>query len=236
MFLRVVLSSALVIASVGCVKRASDQKAAKVSSDSLQMAIDKSKTTPSYENFIGLGLEYAKKGNSDGAVGAYKRASQINPKAPLAWNNICAEMNGRKQYSEAISYCEKALAVEPNFTLAQNNLAFAKKKIDETKVAVMKRKDSLMATPGAKSADFLKLGMDFYNIRELATANELWAKIKKGDPNYATAKNNRASAYIMMNQLASAEKELKEALSLEPKNQLFLNNKAWLEQKKSEVR
>lgn len=191
---------------------------------------------PSYENHIALGLELAAAKRNDEAIAAYTKATTINPKAPLAWNNLCAELNGQHRFGEALQYCEKAVQADPNFTLAKNNLEFAKAKITETKAALAKKKAELMASDKKTGIAVLDLGMEFYNVQDYDSANDLWKSIKKKDPAYPRAQNNLASAYIITGKLDLADQALKEALGAEPENQLFKNNKNWLEQKRKELK
>jgi tetratricopeptide (TPR) repeat protein len=92
---------------------------------------DRITRAPSFENYSNLGLEYSNSSNRDEALKAFKMALQINPKAPLAWNNVCAELSSQGKFREAIPHCEKALELEPKFNLAKNNLAHAKSKLEK---------------------------------------------------------------------------------------------------------
>ena len=40
-----------------------------------------------------------------------------------AFNNICAASNSLGRYADAVAACERALAINPEFPLARNNLA-----------------------------------------------------------------------------------------------------------------
>jgi protein O-mannosyl-transferase len=84
---------------------------------------------PSFENYSNLGLEYSMRKNTAEALKAFKMALQINSNAPLAWNNVCAELNTQGKFSEALPHCEKAVELEPKFNLAKNNLEFARSKL-----------------------------------------------------------------------------------------------------------
>ncbi len=140
------------------------------------------------------------------------------------------------RYGEALSNCEKATQADPNFLLAKNNLAFTKNKVAETKVALAKKKSDLMSNDKKTGEQILNLGMEFYNLKDFDSANGLWKLIKKNEATYPRAQNNLASVYIIRGQLDLADHAIKEALSREPDNQLFKNNKNWLEQKRKETK
>lgn len=226
------LFASILILAVGCTKKNSSSPVAEDPVKRLEDAIAKN---PSYENYISLGLELANKGKADDALAAYRKATEINPKAPLAWNNICAELNGQGKFGEALPSCEKAVEMDGNFVLAKNNLEFARKKLMESREGLLKRKQALLAGDKKVSADLLNLGMDFFNMKDYESANDLWKAIRKDDALYASAQNNIASSLIVTNKFDAAERALGEALAREPNNQLFKNNKSWLEQKRKEA-
>lgn len=132
--LKVIFAAGSLISIVNCTKK--NPAAAVDPIKRIQEAIAKN---PSYENYISLGLELAKKGQSNEGIAAYQKAIKINPNAPLAYNNICAELNRQKKYAEALSPCEKAVAQDPGFVLAKNNLEFAKQKLVETRDSIVQK-------------------------------------------------------------------------------------------------
>lgn len=192
------------------------------------------KATPSFENHIALGLELANAGDTARALEMYQKAREMNPKSPLAWNNICATYNSLGKPAEALSYCEKAVELEPNFALAQNNLAWTRGAVKgaANPVPIAERKKQLLAKAGATGSEYLALGFEFYNAKDHASAIELWSKVKASDAEYAKAQNNIATSNIILGHLDKAERALNIALGIEPKNQLFINNRTWLEQTK----
>lgn len=201
--------------------------------DSLQQAEANLQTSPSFENHIALGLEYANRNMRDQALAMYVKAKDMNPKSPLAWNNICAELNVQGRHGEAVVNCQKAVELEPKFDLARNNLVWTENKIKESKVGILNRKKALLTKKDVTAAQLMAMGFEFYNIQDYTNAVEVWAAIKPGDTEYSKAQNNIATSYIVTDQLDKAEKHIGNALTLEPKNQLFINNKAWLQQKKT---
>lgn len=194
----------------------------------LQQAVEKS---PSYENTIALGMELANANRLTEAIAVYEKAVQINPKAPIAHNNICVTFTALGRFADAVESCEKALVLEPNFQLAKNNLEVAKEKFTAFRTDILAKKPALIQN--AKTAeDNLNVGMQLFLARDLVAAKQVWGKIPANDPYYPAALNNLASSQILEGQYEGAEKTLSKALSLQPDNQLFLNNKRWLESKR----
>lgn len=191
----------------------------------LQAAVQK---TPSFGNVIALGLALSTSGKHEEALSVFQRAASISPQSPLAYNNICAEHNALRQWAPAIENCQKALKLEPGFTLASNNLAYSQKSkaLQDSKIAELEK-----AIKDGKATDKnrVDLGMEFYSRGEYDRAVELWKTISEKSELYAIAQNDLASAYIILKKFDLAKTSIGKALEREPKNQLFLNNRQWLQ-------
>lgn len=221
------------VATLGCTARKSSKPNVN-SENSLAKLEELIAVSPSYENYISLGLELSKVNRGTEAVAAYRKAIEINPQAPIAWNNMCAEFNNLQRYADAIANCKKAIELEPKFQLARNNLELANTRIVELKKVVSEKKKSLLANPSPASQELIDLGMDLFNISELNSSIEIWSKVGQNDPLYATAQNNIASSYILLKKFGSAETAIGKALKIDPSNVLFANNKKWLEEQRAQ--
>lgn len=222
----------VILATVSCTKK--EEPAAPV--DELARAEENLKTTPSFENHIAAGLAYANRNMREKALEMYVRAKDMNPNSPLAWNNICAELNAQGRYGEAVIHCRKAVELDGNFVLARNNLAWTESKLKQSKDGIQQRKKELLAKKDAGGAELLALGFDFYNTQDYSSAAEVWGAVKAGEPEYSKAQNNIATAFILTGQYDKAQHHLSLALTLEPNNQLYKNNQKWLEQKRAEAK
>lgn len=191
----------------------------------LQAAVQKA---PSFGNVIALGLAYSTNNRHEEALSAFQRALAISPQSPLAYNNICSEYNALKQFTLAIENCQKAVKLEPGFTLANNNLILAQKSkaSQEAKIAELEK-----AVKDGKATDKnrVDLGMEFYTRGEYDRAVDQWKTVPEKSDLYAIAQNNLASAYIITKKFDLAKASIARALEREPKNQLFLNNRQWLQ-------
>ena len=81
--------------------------------------------SPSADKYINLSLAYYKKGLFIEAIEACNNALEINPKLPVAYNNMCSALNQLKKWEEAEAACLKAVALDANYQLAKNNLRWA---------------------------------------------------------------------------------------------------------------
>jgi tetratricopeptide (TPR) repeat protein len=88
---------------------------------------------PSADKYINLSLAYYKKGLFVEAIEACNNALEINPKLPVAYNNMCSALNQLKKWEEAEAACLKAVALDANYQLAKNNLRWAQTGLRKTK-------------------------------------------------------------------------------------------------------
>ena len=65
------------------------------------------------EGYFDIGLALHEQKRMDGAVAAYKKAIELNPKFTLAYNNLKQILIGRGRLEEARVVWEKALALNP---------------------------------------------------------------------------------------------------------------------------
>ncbi|NDJ11998.1 MAG: hypothetical protein EBY17_12545 [Acidobacteriia bacterium] len=55
--------------------------------------------------------------------------ARLRPTSTAAWNNMGACYNGMKAWAKAIPALEQAVRLQPDFQLAKNNLAWARKEL-----------------------------------------------------------------------------------------------------------
>jgi tetratricopeptide (TPR) repeat protein len=66
------------------------------------------------------------------ALDIFRQMERATPGDPKVHNNLCVALNELGRYSEAVSSCKEAIALDPGFTLAKNNLAWARAQRDRT--------------------------------------------------------------------------------------------------------
>ena len=84
------------------------------------------KTSPSEENLLNLGYLYYRANSFELSISTYKKVLELNKKNLIACNNICSAYNELGRWAEASVYCEKALQIDPTYTLSINNLKITK--------------------------------------------------------------------------------------------------------------
>lgn len=173
--------------------------------------------SPTVENHIALGMALANFDRHEAAVEQYELAAAMKEGGAIAHSHLCVENNTLKRWDDAIRSCEKALAFRPGHAVARSGLEYARK-AKAIEAALLK-----------DSAPQMNLGMQHYSKGAWAMAAEIWSVVPTKSPHFPMARNNMASAHIMMKDFQSARAEIDEALRLDPNNELFRNNAQWLE-------
>lgn len=81
---------------------------------------------PTPEYFLNLSLQFYHEKKFVECIDACRKALQLKPNYPEAYNNICSAYNDLKEYERAMHACDSALKLNPSFTLAKNNFDYAK--------------------------------------------------------------------------------------------------------------
>ncbi len=87
---------------------------------------------PTPENYLRLSLAYYGNNQFDRCVYASSLALKLRPNYVEAYNNICIAYVRLGKKEPAVAACESALAIDPHFELARNNLELARSLKSET--------------------------------------------------------------------------------------------------------
>lgn len=83
----------------------------------------------SYEAFVYLGAVYASLARHNSAIGALKRASEINPASPKVHYNLGQAYEAAGVPREAWFEYKRALEIDPNYGLARGALVALRKRL-----------------------------------------------------------------------------------------------------------
>jgi hypothetical protein len=75
--------------------------------------------------YINQSLAYYRDGKYELCIQSCKQSIALDSTSATAWNNMCAAFNMLQQWDSAIMSANKALQIQPDFTLARNNLNYA---------------------------------------------------------------------------------------------------------------
>ena len=159
------------------------------------------------------------------AVPLLEEVVASDPRNAVAWNNLCAANTMLMSYNIAIQDCGKALAIQPDFQLARNNLAWAQGEVRKTQKILA---DQEQTAPAKRdSAFYLEEGLNFLHLGDYAQAIAAWRHVPPHDAQGPLAANNIGTAYMFQHDPQQALGWFRKALQLNPTLTLAQNNIAW---------
>jgi Flp pilus assembly protein TadD len=189
---------------------------------------------PNYANFLALGLAQMNDEQNEAAAQSFEQAIRLDPKNAYGYNNLCFAYNKLSRWKAAIDACQRAISLAPDMQIARNNLAWSQDRQKEAQDRISALDAKTRAEP-ADHALVMQLGFEHYNLGDYSAAIAVWRRIPKGSPLWGSAQNNVASAGILSKDWGSAKQGIENALSVEPTNQLYLNNWAWYQRAAKEA-
>ncbi|MBE9183887.1 CHAT domain-containing protein [Microcoleus sp. LEGE 07076] len=93
------------------------------------------------------GIERCHAGDLGGAIAAFEKALEIDPKCHIAWNNLGVTLNDLGRYSEAIAAFEKALEIDPKFHYVWSGLGLTLKELGRYSEAIAAFEKALEIDP-----------------------------------------------------------------------------------------
>jgi tetratricopeptide (TPR) repeat protein len=125
----------------------------------------------------------------------------------------------------AVNYFKKAIALNPDFAGAMNNLGFAYLALEEWDSAIETFKilseDLLYASP---HNPLNNLGWAYYNKREFPTALKYYQAAIDNNPNFVPAYRGMGQTYLAMNRFDKAIESFQKGLEIAPRfPPLYLN-------------
>jgi len=111
-------------------------------------------------DYLQAGINEIKRGDFRSAEDQLRKAAQMDPRNPQAYNllGFVADQTGQPQ--QAIRYFEEALDLAPNFTAARNNLGSAYLRLGKVTLAVEQFEKTLRSHPDDVTAHY-NLGLIF---------------------------------------------------------------------------
>lgn len=84
------------------------------------------------EDYLNASLRLNQAGHYRESIAAARKALQLRPGYPEAWNNLAAGYAALDQWDQAIHAAQEAIRLKPDFQLARNNLAWALREKENT--------------------------------------------------------------------------------------------------------
>jgi tetratricopeptide (TPR) repeat protein len=180
--------------------------------------------TATADKHLQASFEHYNAGRYDEAITAAKAALAANPNMADAYNNMAVSYLGLRRFDEGIQAARDAIRLKPDFQLAQNNLAW------------IQREQASAANPPVPPTPAETLLTDSLRHAQAGRFTECVESAKQSaklDPTSTGAFNNAGFCAGNLKLWDEALKDMREAIRLDPNNQLAKNNLAWIEQQKA---
>ena len=135
------------------------------------------------------GVDHYRAGDLEGAIAAYEKALEIDPKFHFAWNNLGNALRGLDRYTEAITAYEKALKIDRKFHLAWNGLGNALNDLGRNSEAIAALEKALEIDPKFHFA-WNNLGNALSDVGRYKEAIAAFEKALEIDPKFHGTWNN----------------------------------------------
>jgi len=152
----------------------------------------------------------------DQAIAGYQRAMQSNPRDVRIYISLASLLETRGDWQQAEDLYKKALAIQPDYPVAANNLSYLMLEHGgDVSVALTLAQTARKGLPDLPStAD--TLGWAYYNQGAYTSAIDTLKEAVKQTPDSATFHYHLGMAYEKANNHALAKKELEQALQISP--------------------
>jgi len=160
------------------------------------------------------GNAHLAKGNNPGALAEFLKAEELDPTNPNIHNSLglAYYLRGRMELAE--SHFTKALAMEPKFTEARNNLGRTyielKKYKDAVRVLKQASEDLLYRSPEKTLSN---LGLAYFNLHQFAKAEQSFFKSLQIRRKDCLSLNYHGRSLLEMSQLDKAVISLDQAVN-----------------------
>lgn len=188
-----------------------------------------------------FGKAYYYEGNLDSARARFELASEHDSLDAEAYNNIGYIAFLNRNYDRALVFYQKALAVNPRYETAKENIELVKRfqsgdlswevfglfekaeKIDNIEEQIDLYTKMIKASPLYSDA-YNNLAVALFYSGDYERAAKLLEQLTVIDPNYAMGHNNLGFLYLQMDRFSEAIEQLLIAISLKEKFTLALSN------------
>lgn len=173
-------------------------------------------------------VEKFQAGDLEGAVEGAKKAIELGPDKPGAYDMATKVATAKKDWDLAIQWGEKALSMEPdNASLFGPLMEAYKAKGDKAKAAEYEKK--FVAANPDKPEILYNQAVDLYNKGNFKDAEPILRKIVENKPDYANAHFLLGMSCVNLNKIPDMKKHLEEYIKLDPNGKEVSTAKEMLE-------
>ena len=165
--------------------------------------------------FFQIGYCMTSLGKTKEAIEPYQKASQLKPRDPVIFNNLCGAYGNSGYYGEAVKACQEAIQLEPDLAEAYNNLGWSYRQMGRYQEAIQASKQAIHLQPDMATAHY-NLGNAYAALKKYEEAADSYKEAIRIEFDYAEAHLNLGAAYNQMGRYEDAVDSYRRALQLKP--------------------
>lgn len=179
---------------------------------------------PTVAEAIALSNAFASAASYAGCERVARKGLKSDSLNSILLNNLGFAQIELRQLGEARKNLQKAVAIKPSFTLAQNNLKWCLDEIDKAFAALLeKEKKGDINDPAYQ----MSMGLSWFELGEYEKSNECYRKAIKLSPSDPRPHNNLGLNLMFAGQTQDAIQCFRKASELNQTEQLYKNNLNW---------
>ncbi len=181
----------------------------------------------SAEALYGLGSAYLQQQKTNEARECFQRTLQLHASypgtLPNAWNNLGILAAREGNTDQAIEYFQRALQIDPEHSIALQNLGSAYRQKKDWPRAVSTLERALALNPDDPEANY-SLGMVYAQQNDTVRAHDFLQRAIAARPAYPEALNNLGILYLRTRRPEEAKRSFEQSIRLAPGyDQAYLN-------------
>jgi tetratricopeptide (TPR) repeat protein len=215
--------------STSSLKRTAEQEIAALKQEELELGERILSEFPDTElSLLLIGNVYRKHGKSTEAQEYWKKALELNPERPDAYNGMGWIAFEKGEYEKAISFWRKALEIDPNMPVVHNSIAQTLIILGRYSEVIKEAEEELKISPRSGLSNFL-LGQGHLKQKDYDKAKQYYEKAIEIQPDYMNAYYGLFTACSRLKLQEEAERHLATFKKLKAKERHILmdRNKAF---------
>jgi len=162
-----------------------------------------------------LGVVYAQSAEYGLAIELFSKATEINKRDPVAYNNLGNAQTALRDWSGAVQSYDRAIQLDPRYALAYFNRGIAHEELGHIDLALASYQRAININPQYAQA-YLNCGVVLQKLGRIQDALSQYGAAIALEPQFADAYYNRGTDLMELSLLDEAIREFDTALSIRP--------------------
>jgi tetratricopeptide (TPR) repeat protein len=166
------------------------------------------------------GNEYRRNGELAEAVEAYRKAVELAPDLPQAYNNLGWTLHQMEKYQEAVDNYNISLRLKPDYYLASYNLGLSLEALGQgtRAIEVLTPVTLNSGDQDLRNSVYQTLGRLYISVEKYSMAKSVYRRVLETEPDSYDAQNGLGWVSYKLGEYKEAAAQFNRILSLDPKN------------------